>query len=226
MLRWGTLRWQARLIQRPRPSNRCILRSRLSMKRGHYTSTVPQRVLLYRPERKRDWDTMWRRWKASQRMDRSVWKRFRKVLDIPGFKFDVWNGGRFAEAVVALDLERKGYKCFRACSLFRTGRGKFPETTALAEARLKKSGHRLPHKATKRILPKPRNPDLAAYRGRKWRFCEVKWKRSERVSKGQLAALCVLRSELKADVEVVRVIPTTDRGRRYRKSYECEYTVR
>jgi hypothetical protein len=197
------------------------------MKSGRYTAQIPHRRVFYSPNEKRRWDAMWEAWKNSDRKDPSVWQEFRDLLRTPGFAFFRWGGGRFAESVVALELVRAGYKCFHACRLFRYGkkRGVWLEPTERLEAVLEEAGLPLPDQFTKRIKPQPRNPDLAAYFGSKWHFCEVKFNLEERMQEGQLEALAVLQKLLDATVEVVRVVDEKYRNLKEPPPYHCEYTI-
>lgn len=84
------------------------------MRPDTYHANIPERTLPYHPELKKRWSQMWREWLASGRKDRSVWEEFQPLLGIPGFRFEAFNGGRFAEALVALDLHQRGYLCTHA----------------------------------------------------------------------------------------------------------------
>jgi hypothetical protein len=197
------------------------------MESGRFLAQIPHRRIFYAPELYQRWPNMWTAYLASDRTDATVWQEFETLLKVPGFRFAHWTGGRFAEAMVAFELQREGYECFRACSLFRRGRGKLPEVYELAESRLAAAGLPMPREFGTRIEPRPRNPDLAACHPRHgWRFCEVKWKQSEKPSDGQLVALAVLRELLHAQVEVVRVVPEEHRASPEPSPYGCGYTIR
>ena len=111
---------------------------------GHFVAQIPHRRVFYAPELHQQWHNMWAAYLASDRKDATVWQEFETLLDVPGFRFDHWTGGRFAEAVVALELQRDGYECFRACSLFRRKRGKLPEVYESVESRLAAVGLPMP----------------------------------------------------------------------------------
>ena len=103
--------------------------------------------------------------------------------------------------------------CMRAgCSATVKGLGAWRELTKHLEALLVEQDLSLPDHLTGRIQPRPRNPDLAAYRGKKWHFCEVKFNLREQVAEEQLVALAVLQKLLGATVEVVRVVDEQYRG--------------
>ena len=85
----------------------------------------------------------------------------------------------FAEAFVALALQRRGFMCWTGVHLF----GRRPrkaqrrlENTRAVEDQLKKGGIDLPRRLTHDLTPAPKNPDVFAYHSRRkeWRFCEVK----------------------------------------------------
>ena len=197
------------------------------MQAGRYTGAIRHRRVFYATEEKRRWDAMWEAWKKGGRRDPSVWQKFEVLLTIPGFRFYDWDGGRFAESVVALEFLRKGYTCFHACRLFRYGkkRGMWLEPTEHIETLLGEARLPLPQALGDRINPSPRNPDLAACRGADWHFCEVKFNRVERVDKGQLVALDVLHKLLNASVEVVRVVEEQYRHLPDPTPYTCDYTI-
>ena len=88
------------------------------MRLGNHTAHVPHRHIFYPPKLKDRWDKMWADWLASGRSEPSVWEEFEFLDRTPGFQLLTWNGGRFAEAMVARDLHRQGYKCFLGCKLF------------------------------------------------------------------------------------------------------------
>ena len=114
------------------------------MDSGRYTAEIPHRRIV-RPTGSKDrWDDMWDKWKACRRTDPSVWEEFEVLIRMPGFRFHHVNGGRFGEAVVALELHEAGFDCRRACSLFRTGLGKLRDVYEPVEAQLALAADRQP----------------------------------------------------------------------------------
>jgi hypothetical protein len=196
---------------------------------------IPHRRIFYPDTLKPQFSASWEAFRQCGKTDASVFREFEAVHAIPGFNFKAWEGGRFAESVVALELLGRRYTCFRACSLFRSGiePRKALATTKLFEALLTEARLPLPWEVGRRVRPamtpkkvpwKPRNPDLAAMRGDELMFCEVKWK-DEEPGEGQLEALAILRELLKATVEIVRVVPDEERQAPDPPPYPCHFTI-
>src|SRR5438309_236145 len=82
---------------------------------------IPHRSIFYSPELEPRFSAMWKAFRESGKTDASAFREFQVLHAIPGFNFQDKNGGLFAESVAALELYGKGYTCFRACSLFRSG---------------------------------------------------------------------------------------------------------
>lgn len=120
----------------------------------------------------------------------------------------------FAEALVALGMEARGFTCWTGVQLFpwdgrQVRAADRKRNTDEVEDLLRADGHLLPRDFLSRLEANPRmkNPDIVC-RHRKhgtWRFIEVK--RDESVLHAQVNALAFLHGLIGADVEIRRLIP-------------------
>ncbi len=200
----------------------------ICMTPGTYSAQIPQRIVRYPASAKDRWESLRAAWNASGRKDWSAWAEFEPVASAPGFAFASWEGGYFAEALVAKELHDEGYTCWQAnmCHLFlkNNRQGQSKEQTDIVERMLAAEGYPRLRDYKPRLGFKPRDLDLTAHHPRHgWRFCEVKWK-SEGLRPGQLETLAFLHDLLEATVEVVRVVPEWHPAKSATQ-LDCTYTL-
>jgi hypothetical protein len=157
------------------------------------------------------WDDCRRRWRHCGGTDVAVWQKYRELVESGRYHFASRRGRSqygFAEAVVALTLQRLGFTCWTGVHLL----GRPPKAakqrvknTSDVETLLRCDGYTLPRQIDSSVTRRAKNPDIVAYhpKRREWRFCEVK--RDEAVQKGQVIGLALFHLITGGPVAIIRI---------------------